>query len=189
MQAVSGDGSTCRSGCSAPALTARRLAAMLGLPYAFASHFAPDALFQALNIYRAKFQPSPERAASYAMAGVNVIVAETDAEARHHFSSLQMRFTDMLRGARGYLKPPIDDIEAHWTPAKGPRLRGCWRAPLSDHRGSSGPSCGPSWNEPASTSLWSRRPSTTMGRAGNPMRCWPKSESSCGAVIWLGPWK
>ena len=91
---------------------------MLGLPYAFASHFAPDALFQAIDIYRAKYEPSERNPKSHAMAGVNVIIADTDAEAHRLFTSIQMRFADMFRNARGYLKPPIDDIETYWTPAE-----------------------------------------------------------------------
>ena len=94
------------------------LAAMLGLPYAFASHFAPDSLYQALEVYRTRFEPSAQLDKPYAMAGVNVIVAETDAEATHLFSSIQQRFTDMFRKDRGYLKPPIDDIETYWTPVE-----------------------------------------------------------------------
>jgi luciferase family oxidoreductase group 1 len=94
------------------------LAAMLGLPYAFASHFAPDALYQALEVYRTRFEPSAQLDKPYAMAGVNVIVAETDAEATRLFSSIQQRFTDMFRKDRGYLKPPIDDIESYWTPTE-----------------------------------------------------------------------
>jgi luciferase family oxidoreductase group 1 len=95
-----------------------QLAGRLGLPYAFASHFAPDALMPALETYRARFEPSAQLQKPYAMAGVNVIAAETDAEARYLFTSLQMRFTDMVRGARGYLTPPIDDIETYWSPAE-----------------------------------------------------------------------
>lgn len=94
------------------------LAAMLGLPYAFASHFAPDALYQALDVYRTRFEPSAQLDKPYAMAGVNVIVAETDAEAARLFTSIQQRFTDMFRKDRGYLKPPIDDIETYWTPVE-----------------------------------------------------------------------
>ena len=94
------------------------LAAMLGLPYAFASHFAPDALYQALEVYRTRFEPSARLDKPYAMAGVNVIVAETDAEATRLFTSIQQRFTDMFRKDRGYLKPPIDDIETYWTPVE-----------------------------------------------------------------------
>ena len=104
------------------------LAAMLGLPYAFASHFAPAALMQALEIYRSEFTPSPQMAAPYAMAGVNVIVADTDAEATRLFTTLQQRFTDMVRGARGYLKPPIDDIENYWSgleKAQASRMLAC----------------------------------------------------------------
>jgi len=118
IQAVPGTGTEVPLWILGSSLYGAQLAAMLGLPYAFASHFAPDALFQALDIYRAKFQPSRQLAISYAMAGVNVIVADSDREALHLFSSLQMRFTDMLRGARGYMMPPIDDIEVYWTPAE-----------------------------------------------------------------------
>jgi luciferase family oxidoreductase group 1 len=92
-----------------------QLAAMLGLPYAFASHFAPDALLQAMELYREKFVPSAQLQKPHAMAGVNIIVAETDEDARHLYTSLQMRFTDMVRDARGYMKPPIDDIENYWS--------------------------------------------------------------------------
>ena len=104
------------------------LAAMLGLPYAFASHFAPDALYQALEVYHTRFEPSAQLAKPYAMAGVNVIVAETDAEATRLFTSIQQRFTDMFRKDRGYLKPPIDDIETYWTPTEklqASRMLGC----------------------------------------------------------------
>jgi luciferase family oxidoreductase group 1 len=95
-----------------------QLAAMLGLPYAFASHFAPDALGQALELYRASFKPSEQLATSYAMVGANVIVAETDEEARRLFTTVQQSFTNLVRGARGQMQPPIDDIESYWTPAE-----------------------------------------------------------------------
>lgn len=93
-----------------------RLAAMLGLPYAFASHFAPAALADAVKIYRAEFQPSKQLQESYVMAGVNVVAAENDAAARRHFTSIQQQFTNLLRGTPGQLPPPIDDIDAHWSP-------------------------------------------------------------------------
>jgi luciferase family oxidoreductase group 1 len=95
-----------------------QLAAELGLPYAFASHFAPDALIQALAIYRERFKPSEQAAKPYAMPGINVVAAETDAEARHLATSLQQRFVGMVRGARGKLQPPIADIEQYWSPAE-----------------------------------------------------------------------
>jgi len=95
-----------------------QLAAMLGLPFAFASHFAPDALMQALAVYRARFEPSAQSAHPWAMVGCGVIIAETDAEARHLFTSSQQRVANMFRGDRGLMQPPIDDIEAYWTPAE-----------------------------------------------------------------------
>ncbi len=91
-----------------------QLAAMLGLPYAFASHFAPDALHQALATYRARFEPGQiER--PHAMVGVNVVAADTDAEARRLFTSSQQSFVNMFRGTRGKLLPPLDDIETYWS--------------------------------------------------------------------------
>ena len=92
------------------------LAAELGLPYAFASHFAPDLLIPALKIYRERFKPSEQLDRPYAMVGVNVIAAETDAEARRLATTQQMSFTNMFRGTRGLSRPPIDDIETYWLP-------------------------------------------------------------------------
>jgi luciferase family oxidoreductase group 1 len=92
-----------------------RLAAMLGLPYAFASHFAPAALLPALDDYRTSFKPSRQLDRSYAAAGVNVVVAETDAEAGRLFTSIQQQFTSLVRGTPGQLPPPIDDINGYWT--------------------------------------------------------------------------
>ena len=94
------------------------LAAELGLPYAFASHFAPDELLPALAIYRSRFKPSDQRDRPYAMVGVNVIAAETDAEARRLATTQQMSFANIFRGARGLSQPPIDDIETYWSPAE-----------------------------------------------------------------------
>ena len=93
-----------------------QLAAALGLPYAFASHFAPQALMQAVSIYREKFKPSAQLAEPYVMVGCNAIVADTEDEARHLFTTPQQQFTRMVRGARGLLPPPIDDIESFWSP-------------------------------------------------------------------------
>jgi luciferase family oxidoreductase group 1 len=91
------------------------LAAALGLPYAFASHFAPDALFPALEIYRDKFKPSKQLDHPYAMLGVNVVAADTDEEARRLFTTIQQSFTNLVRGAGGKIQPPLDDIEDYWT--------------------------------------------------------------------------
>jgi luciferase family oxidoreductase group 1 len=93
-----------------------QLAAMLGLPYAFASHFAPEQLLPALALYRERFQPSAQLSRPHAMIGVNVVAAESDAAARRLFSSAQQQFTNLVRGTRGLLRPPIDDIETYWAP-------------------------------------------------------------------------
>ncbi|MDQ0391355.1 LLM class flavin-dependent oxidoreductase [Labrys monachus] len=92
------------------------LAAEFGLPYAFASHFAPDLLLEALEIYRSRFKPSEQLDRPYAMVGVNVVAAGTDAEARRLATTQQMSFADIFRGARGLSRPPIDDIESYWSP-------------------------------------------------------------------------
>ena len=94
------------------------LAAELGLPYAFASHFAPEELIPALAIYRSRFKPSDQFERPYAMVGVNVIAAETDTEARRLATTQQMSFANIFRGARGLSRPPIDDIETYWSPAE-----------------------------------------------------------------------
>lgn len=95
-----------------------QVAAFLGLPYAFASHFAPAALDDAFAIYRERFQPSAQLAEPYAMPCINVIMADTDDEALHLFTSMQQRFTDMVRNQRGLLPPPIDDINTYWSDAE-----------------------------------------------------------------------
>jgi luciferase family oxidoreductase group 1 len=100
------------------------LAAALGLPYAFASHFAPDALLAALDVYRTRFRPSQQLQAPYAMVAVNVVAADDDATARRLFTSLQQAFTNMVRGTRGQLPAPIDDIEAYWSPEERAHVSG-----------------------------------------------------------------
>jgi luciferase family oxidoreductase group 1 len=94
------------------------LAASLGLPYAFASHFAPDALLPALEIYRRKFKPSKQLDHPYVMVGVNVVAADTDDEARYLFTTIQQSFTNLVRGAGGKLQAPIDNIHDYWSPAE-----------------------------------------------------------------------
>ncbi len=118
IQAVPGTDSNVPIWILGSSLFGAQLAAMLGLPYAFASHFAPNALFQALQVYRERFQPSAQLDKPYAMVGVNVIAADTDAEAKRLFTSAQQAFTNMFRGTRGKLQPPIDDIETYWTPSE-----------------------------------------------------------------------
>ena len=95
-----------------------QVAAHFGLPYAFASHFAPTDLDAAIQTYRQLFKPSAQLAAPHVMPCINVICADTDAQAKRLFTSLQMRFADMARGRRGLLSPAIDDIETYWSPAE-----------------------------------------------------------------------
>src|ERR1700722_7858284 len=121
VQAVPGTGLRVPIWILGSSLFGSQLAAALGLPSACSSHFAPDALMQALQVYRDKFEPSAQLARPYAMVGANVAAAETDAEARRLFTSAQQSFTNLLRGTRGQLRPPIDDIEAYWTPPEKAR--------------------------------------------------------------------
>jgi luciferase family oxidoreductase group 1 len=93
-----------------------QLAAMLGLPFAFASHFAPDALQPALEIYRRHFKPSRQLDKPYAMVAANIIAADSDAEARRLFTSLQQAFVKLRRGMPGKLAPPVDDINTVASP-------------------------------------------------------------------------
>jgi luciferase family oxidoreductase group 1 len=89
-----------------------QLAAALGLPYAFASHFAPADMEQAIAIYRARFEPSAQRATPYVMLGLNVCAADTDDEAKRLFSSHQQGVINRRSGRRGPLPPPIEDLES-----------------------------------------------------------------------------
>jgi luciferase family oxidoreductase group 1 len=128
LHAVPGTGTNVPLWILGSSLYGAHLAAHLGLPYGFASHFAPEALMRALDVYRETFQPSDQLARPYAMVGVNVIAAETDAEARHLFTSMQQSFANIFRNARGQLPPPIDDIESYWSPmekAQASRMLAC----------------------------------------------------------------
>jgi luciferase family oxidoreductase group 1 len=121
VRATPGAGSRVPLWILGSSLFGAQLAAMLGLPYAFASHFAPEALLPALDVYRSTFRPSDQLREPYAMVGANAIVADDDATARRLFTSAQQSFTNILRGRRGQLPPPIDDIEAYWTPLERER--------------------------------------------------------------------
>ena len=92
------------------------LSAKLGLPFAFASHFAPAAMEEALAIYRREFKPSKRLQQPYAMLALNVIGADGEAEARRLFTTQQQSFVRLRRGQPGLIPPPVDDIEAFWTP-------------------------------------------------------------------------
>lgn len=94
------------------------LSAHMGLPFAFASHFAPDAMDEALAVYHREFRPSARLDRPYAMLAMNVVVADTEAEARRQFTSQQQSFVNLRRGNLGPVPPPIDDIESWWTQAE-----------------------------------------------------------------------
>jgi luciferase family oxidoreductase group 1 len=95
-----------------------QLAAALGLPYAFASHFAPGQMMQAIEIYRAHFRPSEQLDRPYVMLGFNVFAADTDEEARLLFTSLQQAFVNLRSGRPGRLPPPVADYENRLGPAE-----------------------------------------------------------------------
>jgi luciferase family oxidoreductase group 1 len=97
-----------------------RLAAAMGLPFAFASHFAPDYLFAALDLYRSDFRPSEQLARPYAMVGVNAFAADSDEEAQSLFTSLQQAFLNLIRGRPGPLPPPVpvDSMDGRWSPVE-----------------------------------------------------------------------
>ncbi|SEW28919.1 LLM class flavin-dependent oxidoreductase [Luteibacter sp. 329MFSha] len=97
-------------------LFSARLAAELGLPFAFASHFAPDLMMKALEVYRTMFRPSETLDKPYAMLGINVVAADTDEEARRLFTSQQQAFWNLRRGAPGQLPPPVNTMDGVWTP-------------------------------------------------------------------------
>jgi len=99
-------------------LFSAQLAAHLGLPFAFASHFAPTDLMPALELYRRDFQPSAQLARPYAITCLNVIAAESDGEALRLFTSLQQSFLALRRGTPGPLRAPIPDINAYCSPAE-----------------------------------------------------------------------
>jgi luciferase family oxidoreductase group 1 len=93
-----------------------RLAAELGLPFAFASHFAPDYLHVALQIYRREFKPSAELKEPYVIVGAGVYAADNDHEARRLFTSAQLQVLSLIRGHPGKLPPPVDKMDDYWTP-------------------------------------------------------------------------
>ena len=97
-------------------LFSARLSAAMGLPFAFASHFAPDAMDEALAVYRREFRASQYLQAPYAVLGLNVVASESEAEAKRLFTTQQQSFVNLRRGLPGLILPPIDDIEAFWQP-------------------------------------------------------------------------
>jgi luciferase family oxidoreductase group 1 len=118
IRAVPGAGLSIPVWLLGSSLFSAQLAAALGLPFAFASHFAPGDMMPALKIYRAAFQPSSQLDRPYAMCGLTVIAADTDAEARRNFTSIQQSFINLRRGMPGQIPAPIDDIDAFCPPSE-----------------------------------------------------------------------
>jgi luciferase family oxidoreductase group 1 len=128
VQAIPGAGSHVPLWILGSSLYGAQLAAALGLPYAFASHFAPAALVPALQLYRTSFQPSAQLAAPYVMLAANVIVADDDEQARRLSTSMLRSFIDgIFRRRRTLLPPPIDSIEDYWHPHERVQLESMLR--------------------------------------------------------------
>jgi luciferase family oxidoreductase group 1 len=117
VQAVPGAGVDVPVWILGSSLYGAQLAAALGLPFAFASHFAPRMMMQAMDIYRSTFRPSEQLEKPYVMLGVNVVAAETDAEARLLFTSLEQAFVNLRSGRPGPLPPPMAGYERTISPA------------------------------------------------------------------------
>ncbi len=116
LRAVPGEGQDVEMWVLGSSTYGAQLAAMLGLPYAFASHFAPGDMEQAIDIYRSRFQPSERLATPKIMLGLNVFAADTDAEARLLFTSLQQAFVNLRSGRAGQLPPPVENYEEQIDP-------------------------------------------------------------------------
>jgi luciferase family oxidoreductase group 1 len=116
VRAIPGAGSDIEVWILGSSTFGAQLAAALGLPFAFASHFAPTDLDRAIAIYRDQFQPSTRLARPHVMAALTVVAADTDAEARRLASSLQQSFIALRTGQPGPLPPPVDDMESRMTP-------------------------------------------------------------------------
>ena len=93
-----------------------RLAAELGLPFAFASHFAPEYLLPALDLYRRYFKPSEVLDRPWAAVGMNVVAADSDQEATRLFTTLQQAFLNLVRGTPGMFPAPVESMEGRWNP-------------------------------------------------------------------------
>ena len=117
VRAIPGEGTKVPVWILGSSLYGAQLAAAFGLPYAFASHFAPAALEQAIEVYRSRFEPSEHLASPYVMLGLNVFAADSDAEGKRLASSLKQAFVNLRTGRPGRLPPPSDDFEASLDPA------------------------------------------------------------------------
>jgi luciferase family oxidoreductase group 1 len=128
VRAIPGAGSHVPVWMLGSSLYGAQLAAALGLPYAFASHFAPEQLEPAIALYREQFQPSARNPKSCLMLGLNVVAAQSDAQARRLFTSLQQAFINLRSGRPGPLPPPVDDIAPFFS---DPRIKAMLDSALS----------------------------------------------------------
>ena len=118
VQAVPGAGIDVPVWLLGSSLFSAQLAAAMGLPFAFASHFAPDAMDEALALYHRDFRPSRRLQQPYAMLALNVVAADSETEARRLFTTQQQSFVRLRRGMPGLIPPPMDDIESYWSPVE-----------------------------------------------------------------------
>ncbi len=116
VQAVPGAGVDVPVWLLGSSLFSARLSAAMGLPFAFASHFAPDSMDEALALYRRDFKPSEHLSQPYAILALNVVASESEAESRRLFTTQQQSFVNLRRGRPGQIPPPVEDIEAFWEP-------------------------------------------------------------------------
>ncbi|MFT3770362.1 MAG: LLM class flavin-dependent oxidoreductase [Minicystis sp.] len=116
VRAIPGEGTKVPIWILGSSLFGAQLAAALGLPYAFASHFAPAQMTQAIAVYRSRFRPSEQLDRPYVMLGFNVFAADTDAEARLLATSMQQAFVNLRRGAPTRLPPPVEGFADRMTP-------------------------------------------------------------------------
>jgi luciferase family oxidoreductase group 1 len=127
VKAIPGQGSNVPITLLGSSVFSAQLAGMLGLPFAFAAHFAPEYLYAAAQLYREQFQPSEILQKPYLMVAVQVIATETDASARRLFTTPQQRFLRLIRNRPVELLPPVDSMEPLWQDgeraAVGNRLR------------------------------------------------------------------
>ncbi len=115
VQAFPGAGSNVPIWILGSSLFGATLAAHLGLPYVFASHFAPQMLEHAISTYREQFKPSAYLSKPYVMLAANLLLADDDATAKYHFSSAQQSFVRLRRGEKGQMPKPVEDMDSIWS--------------------------------------------------------------------------
>ena len=121
IQAIPGSGLNVPLWILGSSLFGAHLAAIMGLPYVFAAHFAPEFMYQALDVYRQNFQPSDALDNPYAMVCINAVVADEDRQAEYLFTTIQQSVANLVRGQRELMMPPINNIDDYWSPIEKQR--------------------------------------------------------------------